>query len=374
MTDYFLLTGHLTPKQRGVWLALRCHIWQHGRLPPNPVHLAGVAGLHPRAWHAMEPVLQPLFDQDEAGAWHDFELEEERAAVLAKRARLAKSGAAGAEGRWKPRLVDGQNAMANAMANAIDEDAENGGLELAGAMAVGASPLASHGPTVGLKSLNPEDKFEDTDGRTDGRATTDAIGQPASDAVRNALSASGNGVQNGSDVVASAIAPAMADAMAAAIADANGKTPDGEIIAALRKIGSGKIQPSLLTPSGIEPIRALMAEGCSFQRDIVPALQGVLPGLTEQLRSLKAKFIREASIANRDLAAKEACLVTAQAGRFFAAVDTPEWRAWHDDARRNGRKSFPQIAHGTQKGWWFDTQWPPGIDPASYLKPAQAAE
>ncbi|WP_158811209.1 hypothetical protein, partial [Beijerinckia sp. L45] len=68
----------LTPRELGVWFNLRTHLWMFGELPVALKRLAAIGGIGARSFEKMMPVLQPLFDRDDAGRWRDLDLEEER--------------------------------------------------------------------------------------------------------------------------------------------------------------------------------------------------------------------------------------------------------------------------------------------------------
>jgi uncharacterized protein YdaU (DUF1376 family) len=367
MADYYMLASHLTPKQLGVWFSIRCHLWQHGSLPKAAADLAAVGRVHPQTWKRIEPVLFDLFDHDEDGGWRDFDLEAARAAALKKRGRLAEVGRGGALQRWATEAAEAdpasQNRMAYAMANAIEEQGQSAPSAMAETGLPVGQAFASPGPTDGLDFLENKENLERSVGRSDARADGLAIGLASAE---QPVDARVNGNHALADAIASGIPSATASGMANAMAKACVLPSDEEIIGAIRKVSSGKIAASMLTPSGIAPIRTLIESGCDWKRDVLPAIQSTVPGLKEPLRSLGAKFIREGAIANRDLASEEARVAATHTGRHFAALDSPEWRAWIDHGRTQGRKSYPQMEYQRQKGWFFDSQWPPGADPEQY--------
>lgn len=51
--------------------------------------------------------------------------------------------------------------------------------------------------------------------------------------------------------------------------------------------------------------------------------------------------------------------------RVWVRKDTPQWVAWVDDYRANGRRP-PSTQHHVngelETGWWFENEWPPGIE------------
>jgi hypothetical protein len=55
------------------------------------------------------------------------------------------------------------------------------------------------------------------------------------------------------------------------------------------------------------------------------------------------------------------------ATRVWVAQDTPQWVAWVEHDRANGRcrPRTQRCVHGEmQTGWWFESEWPPEVDDA----------
>jgi hypothetical protein len=52
--------------------------------------------------------------------------------------------------------------------------------------------------------------------------------------------------------------------------------------------------------------------------------------------------------------------------KIFVTADTPQWQAWKDYLRSQGKSGCPEtesIFSGTlQRGWYFETEWPPNIE------------
>ncbi len=303
----------LTAIQRGARISLLAHLWFHGELPCEDKKLADIARIHPRTFARMAPVIAPHFDIDADGRWRHYDLEDLRDAALMKRAKLAKNGAKGAATRWdggadpgteggnadalreKPGAETMAKGMANAMGMATEIGAEFGTQMLASVM---ANP--SRGPGSIDRSIN--DNISETIDRSDARATSDAMPVAMSFANGDAgLGAShppekADGISHPTlDGISSAVPPARS------LAEAN----ELATIAALRAAGGDKIPALLLNTKDLAPIRALVADGCELERDVVPAVTNFARGLKEPLRTFAAGQIREKARASRDLALKK---------------------------------------------------------------------
>lgn len=136
----------------------------------------------------------------------------------------------------------------------------------------------------------------------------------------------------------------------------NGGDDDDEIRKLRVKEALGdKTRPSV-AKAVFPAIRQLIEEGCDFERDVLPKLRDIaISGLKTPYPEFLGKQIREgrdARLARERDDANRSPLV-------FVKIETPQWEAWQ--AHRGG-KSPPVNREGT--GWFFPTEWPPGVGPA----------
>ena len=271
----------LTPLQRGVWFALRTHIWLYGELPAAPRQLAAIGGITPRTFEKMAPALAPLFDHDSIGRWHDLDLEEERDRRLdlapGDRPSLApgfaaprpvapslsevrrQAGRKGSDKRWSDRrqrltIVAGgreddpagnlapsalPQAMANAIANGMANAADGEGSLPAGLPSDSSSPMASasgaQSPSDRLSSFYILEEIEESDGRTDAQRVDAPVGKtdPA------AMASDGKPMPVAIAPAAPLEGGAVANGMASGLA--NGDAPmaksPGELMASVSALG-----------------------------------------------------------------------------------------------------------------------------------------
>ena len=383
----------------GAWHRLQYHAWLRGVLPTGIRDLAGIAGVTPRTFEKMLPVLEPLFDRDDQGRLRVYAMEAQRGDLpVAPPVKVrtvdpkvsdarSRAGEAGAKSRWSKRglkVIEGDvsgsevdGSMANGMANAstfANADAGQADASAASPMANGmATPSGSHGPSDGLLISDSKEKIEDTDGRTDVARASATDGKPdgtfATNPVAEPAAAVANGDGKSTSLGAAAMEASMAKVDGKPVPAAMEQRGPGvaEILAVLEAAGAGKIPDVLLTPSAIEPVRQLMSEGCDLQRDIVPAVRGFTSGLREPLKTWKAQAIRDAAVRARDKSRREGIPPATSPSMIRLKPGTPQYEAW---LAHNGRRSFP----GGPDGWYFVSEWPPGHGPTESGRPISAAQ
>jgi DNA-binding transcriptional ArsR family regulator len=133
--------------------------------------------------------------------------------------------------------------------------------------------------------------------------------------------------------------------------------------------------------ANVAPIRALMAEGCDLEADILPFFRERVAKLASPLRNLAAPWLAaEIRAAARDRKSREAPTSDgpqrAPAGHFVSA-DDPRWAALcarYRKERGSGRPPPSAKNHsrpGGPPGWYFEPAWIAALGPAA---PAEAAE
>ncbi len=369
----------------GAWQRLQYHAWLRGVLPTGVSDLAALAGVTPRTFEKMLPALEPLFDRDDQGRLRVYDMEAQRGDLpIAPAAKVrsidprvsdarSAAGARGAQARWNKRnlkVIEGSaigsevhGPMANGMANEPDfaktEAAQAVGFATSDVANRMATPSGAPGLSDGLQEIESKSSIEDTDGRTDAQRVEAADGKPdgtfATDPVSQAAGplANGDGKPGSPEPPATEAPMAKADGKPAPALMAQRGPSVSEILAVLETAGAGKIPDILLTPTAIEPVRQLMAEGCDLQRDIVPAVRGFTGGLREPLKTWKAQAIRDAACRARDKSRREGIPAVAVRPVVCHKPGTPQYEAW---LAHQGKRSFP----GGAGGWYFPSEWPPG--------------
>ena len=118
-----------------------------------------------------------------------------------------------------------------------------------------------------------------------------------------------------------------------------------------------------LVRSEMKPIRTLMAAGFDLEREILVVLARV-PHLQTKLRSFRAGWIRTELEELRVHAAEATAAAPAGPRRTaFVAIGTAQWRAWAD---HTGVADYPLVERKGKRGWWFESEWPPDVDPERY--------
>ncbi len=376
LESFAVQTEHLEPRSLRAYMRLQLHYWRYGRLFREDHDLAGICGIHVMSFRRMKEQLGLLFDVDDTGLWRDPELEEDRNRVLRTSAVRARAGGVGARTRWA-RDGGGEDgdAMANAMAIAMQDGPENGEVPTESAMANG---MANAGASLAL-SDDDDDSFRGESSSSSSSSEVTGAGGAMANAMAIAMS---NGAENGGipagSTVANGMAPAtdppIANAMAGAATPAELPAPapdrqpaqpvvtDRELVDLVLLACGDKIAPKLREVREMKPLRAMMRDGCDLRRDILPVLEGVRT-LTKPLETFHARWIKDQVYERRATPDEVLAPVARTDNQVFIEQGTPEWKAWIGYAKTLGKTGYPASqlpGSGGKTGWKFPARWPPG--------------
>ena len=97
VADYLANTTHLSAQQRGAYLHLIMHYWQHRGLPTTEDALMRIARLTPAEWRRNRDTLSAFFHD----GWRHERVQDEIAIAEARVTAKSRAGVRGAENRWR---------------------------------------------------------------------------------------------------------------------------------------------------------------------------------------------------------------------------------------------------------------------------------
>ena len=106
--DYLADTMHLSTLQHGIYLMLILAYFKRGPLPDNPLDLARIAKVSPRAWAREAPAIVAMFSR-EAGQLHHKRIDAER--------REAERLSSRKRAKWDAKLARTPNTTTTTTAN-----------------------------------------------------------------------------------------------------------------------------------------------------------------------------------------------------------------------------------------------------------------
>lgn len=120
--DYLADTIHLTTEEHGAYLLLIFNYWQTGKAIPKN-RLARVAGLSPKKWEEVAPIISEFFEE-QGEKWFHARIEADLQSVRESQEKKIKAGQASAASRQKAAREQMKEQKRNGC-SAVDEQALN---------------------------------------------------------------------------------------------------------------------------------------------------------------------------------------------------------------------------------------------------------
>lgn len=301
VADYLADTGHLTTIEHGAYLLLIMHYWRHEGLPEDQSSRASIVRMAPREWAKIETKIGALFQ-----GWKHKRIDAELAKAKLKSEARASAGQRGGLSNGR-RDKSKPEAIASNLLDQISTDAE----------ASSSQPQSQVQAGPDIPFLQPEKKPE----------ILSVPALPETDARKNSSKKSRN-----------TYPAAFEELWGAYPTDAN--MSKAKAFVRWRALSPADKELAL---KSCGPYRAYCADHA--KNNYRPKhLEGYLND---------RRFVGHAETAVRVVAAQG----------VFVRIGTPQWRAWDEYFRRQGKVGCQINKEGT--GWWFKSEWPPGLTEAA---------